>query len=79
SLGVDTGSVVVFNGANAFPVYRLTDPDGRQSDWLGTSVAGIGDVNFDGVADIAAGALFDDNLLGGDVGSVAVFSGADGS
>ena len=79
SLGLDTGSVVVFNGESAMVHHKLTDPDGRQSDWLGTSVAGIGDVDFDGVADIAAGAQYDDNLLGFDTGSVAVFSGADGS
>ncbi|MHC4067831.1 MAG: MopE-related protein, partial [Planctomycetota bacterium] len=79
SLGTDAGSVVVFNGATALPEYKLTDPDGRTSDWLGTSVAGIGDVDFDGVADIAAGSQLDDNLLGFDTGSVLVFSGADGS
>jgi hypothetical protein len=43
------------------------------------TVDGIGDVDFDGVADIAAGSQLDDNLLGFDTGSVLVFSGVEGS
>ena len=79
AFALNGGSVTVFNGATGAVLFKLSDRDGRSSDGLGRSVAGLGDVNFDGVPDIAAGAHGDDNLVSGAVGSVQVYSGANGS
>lgn len=49
-----------------------------EGDKLGSSVAIIGDVNGDGIADFAAGAPFDDSG-GTDSGAVTVYSGATGA
>jgi hypothetical protein len=76
--GNDAGAVLVWNGATGAELFKLTDTH-TGSNRLGTSVSGVDDVNADGVPDIVAGAPFDDGLKGGDVGSVLVFSGADGS
>lgn len=64
--GVDGGLIYSFNGLNA-------------GDNFGISVAGTGDVNGDGVPDIAVGAPF--MTVNGQVllGSVFYFSGNDGS
>jgi len=77
-LGVDAGSVVVFNGATAAVVYKATDPMGAASDWLGGAVANVGDIDGDTIDDIAAGVSLDDDS-GSQSGSVVLFSGADGS
>ena len=79
SQGVDAGSALVFSGADCSVVRRLTDPLGAATDRLGSAVTMIGDVTGDGVPEVAAGAPFDDGPLGGNVGSVVIFSGADGS
>jgi hypothetical protein len=77
-LGTNTGSVLLFSGANGAFVRKMADPSGRPNDQLGTVVAAVGDLNFDGRGDIAAGVPFDDTLQGQDSGSVVLFSGADG-
>ncbi|MCP3978340.1 MAG: hypothetical protein GY716_03270 [bacterium] len=77
--GGNAGSAALFDGATGAQVLRLIDPDGRSGDQLGSSVAAIGDVDGDGIPDIAAGAPLDDHFLGGSAGSVSLFSGADGS
>jgi len=73
----DAGSVFVFSGAAGVQLFRF---DGQAAvDELGFSVAGAGDVNGDGRADLIAGArLADPNGLG-DAGSAFVFSGATGT
>ena len=77
--GGDAGSVFLFSGADCSWVRTLIDDDGQAQDWLGYSVAGPGDVNGDGVPDVAAGASRDDVGTLVNAGSVVVFSGADGS
>jgi len=71
-----SGAVLVFDGADGTLLYKLTDP--QETNRLGASVAGPGDVNGDGVPDIVAGAPFDNNFAG-TAGAAYVFSGADGS
>lgn len=58
--------------------FRLWDGEGAIYDNLGYSVAGIGDVNGDGVPDLAAGEPGDDPIDDQN-GSILLFSGADGS
>lgn len=77
--GIDAGTAIVFRSEDGTVLFRMTDPDGRTSDHLGGSATGLGDVDFDGVPDIAVGAPGDDNLIGSGAGSVLVFSGLDGS
>jgi hypothetical protein len=78
SFNSDAGAVLVWNGATGAELLKLTGTHSG-GNRVGTSVAGIGDVNADGVPDILAGAPYEDGLLGGNAGSVMVFSGFDGS
>nr|MCU0225588.1 MopE-related protein [Acidobacteriota bacterium] len=77
--GSNAGSVVVFSGADCSRLVKLTDNGGATSDYLGSAVAGAGDVNGDGTPDVAAGAPYDDTAGGTNAGSVVLFSGANGS
>ena len=77
--GNSAGSATVFSGADGAVLFKLTDPLGRASDQLGYSVAGLGDVDRDGLPDVAVGSRLDNNLDGSNLGSVLLFSGADGS
>jgi len=70
------GSALVLSGADLSPVCQLVDPNAERDDYLGWSTAGIGDVNADGVPDIAVGAR-QDSAGSGYRGSVSIFSGAD--
>ena len=74
--GAGSGSVSLFSGADGGLLMKLfgTDP----WDLFGSSVTGLGDVNFDSVPDFAVGAPRADQPLR-DAGAVYVFSGADGS
>ncbi len=75
----NSGSVLVFSGANCARLLKLTDTGGANNDNLGSAVAGIGDVNGDGTPDVAAGAYRDDTTGGTDAGSVVLFSGSNGA
>jgi hypothetical protein len=77
--GVDAGSALVFRSEDGTVLFKLVDPNGRISDHFGAAVAGLGDVDFDGIPDIAVGSPDDDNLGGSAAGSVLLFSGFDGS
>ncbi|ANM31706.1 hypothetical protein ABI59_22320 [Acidobacteria bacterium Mor1] len=73
------GAALVFSGADCAFVRKVTDPDAQNLDRLGSSIAGLGDLNGDGFEDFAAGAPLDDTAGGNEAGSVTVFSGIDGS
>jgi hypothetical protein len=74
SIGINRGQVLVLSGADG-SLLRTHDGD-KDYDALGTSLAGIGDMDHDGVADYAAGAYY-----GGlyQQGLVRVWSGATGA
>ncbi|MCA9772587.1 MAG: FG-GAP repeat protein, partial [Myxococcales bacterium] len=69
---VDEGYARVFSGIDGSVLFDLRG-DGSQERF--GDVAGIGDVNNDGVADFAIGAAFSD-LAGDNTGVVRVYSGA---
>ena len=71
------GYARVYSGASGKTIQTLygeTDSEG-----FGTSVAGLDDVDGDGTADLAVGAIYATNTDGGPSGVVRVLSGADGS
>ena len=74
--GNSQGAATILSGASLAPVCEMFDPYGEVSDSLGSAVAGIGDVNGDGVSDVAVGAPPDFNGMGWR-GSVSLFSGKD--
>lgn len=74
--GANSGTVTVYSGLNYTQIYAYKGDTAY--DRLGTSVAGLGDINNDGFADFAAGADGDDNT-GSSSGSVRVWSGKTGT
>jgi hypothetical protein len=75
----DQGQAFVFSGADGSLLHTLNDPTPQADAFFGAAVAGITDVNGDGVSDLLVGAQGQD--IGGNVnqGQAFVFSGADGS
>jgi hypothetical protein len=73
--GADSGSARVFSGDGTVLYTFFGDSAG---DRFGTSVAGAGDLNGDGFADLIVGAPGDDDN-GADAGSARAFSGANGA
>ncbi len=77
SLGTDAGRAVLLSGATGGEILVLAPPFAFGQ--MGTSVCGAGDLDGDGVPDLACGApLAGDPALAGP-GAVAVFSGASGA
>jgi hypothetical protein len=74
--GQDSGSVYAISGKDGSLLWRA---DGAAvGDWLGFAVAGPGDVDGDGFADVLAGAPRDDGASSFS-GAARVYSGRDGS
>ena len=71
------GRVTLYSGRNGRLLWTKTGIG--QRDFLGCSVAGAGDVNKDGHADVVVGARGVDKSAAFDVGSAIVYSGRDGS
>jgi FG-GAP repeat len=75
AVGVDAGRVYVYSGQTGSVLYVL---DGESaSDFFGYSVAGAGDVNNDGYADVIVGAYYN-NAGASHAGRVYVYSGQSG-
>jgi hypothetical protein len=85
---LDAGSAYVYSGRTGqmihdFPGSTVRNVGSERR--FGRAVAGAGDVNGDGYADVIVGAFTDDvvdaqgNMVFGDSGSATVFSGRDGS
>jgi hypothetical protein len=75
------GRVVVFSGADGTPLHTLQAPSLQGEANFGAALAAVGDVNDDGIPDLAVGVPWQD-LVGRnccDHGQVVVFSGADGT
>lgn len=74
--GSGAGRAIVYSGADGSVLLTLSGA--ANGDFFGRAVAGVGDVNADGHADIAVGAPGND-AAGSNAGRVYVYSGADGS
>jgi hypothetical protein len=74
--GTDSGSARVFSGKDGSLVYLFNGDSAL--DYFGIAVAGAGDVDGDGFADLIAGADWDDKPASKS-GSATVFSGKTGS
>lgn len=73
------GSIRVISGKTGALIPALSVPGLLSGDGFGFSVAGVGDINGDGHADIAVGAPAADCLQRKDAGSLTVLSGATGT
>ena len=75
----DQGQVVVFSGATGSLLRTLQDRSLHAGGQFGRALAGVGDVNDDGVPDLAVGAPLRDVESCCDQGQVVVFSGVTGT
>src|SRR6266849_3684196 len=77
---INAGRAFVFSGKDGSILFTLDDPKPEEGARLGFAVAGLGDVNGDGIPDLLVGVPKKDSLAGlPDVGTAYIFSGADGS
>jgi len=77
--GFITGAAYIYlggpGGIDLTSETKLMAFDGEADDSYGTSVAGTGDINLDGYADVIVGAPGDDNDNGADAGAAYVYLG----
>jgi hypothetical protein len=78
---INAGEAFVFSGQDGTVLFTLADPTAAEDDKMGTSVAALGDVDADGVADLLVGVPGKD--IGGEdglsnVGLAYIFSGKTG-
>jgi hypothetical protein len=73
----EAGSAFVFSGVDGTALLRFDGASAR--DWLGFSVAGVGDVTADGRADLVVGAPMASPGGRAGAGAATVFSGANGA
>ena len=71
--GNDAGRVYVFSGADGTPLFDVFSPNPQANGWFGRSVTGVGDVDGDGLPDIAVAAANENNQAG----RVYLFTGDD--
>ena len=76
---IEQGQAFVFSGADGSRLHTLNDPTPQRMARFGSDVAGVGDVNGDGVPDLLVGAPRQDVGVIIEQGQAFVFSGADGS
>ncbi len=80
---INAGKALVFSGKDGALLFTLLDPDEQEDGLFGNSVAALGDVNSDGVADFAVGVPGHDIGDEGDgvanVGTAYIFSGKTGA
>ena len=79
---LNAGEAFIFSGADGALLFTLSDPTAEEQGKMGTSVAGLGDVDSDGTPDVAVGVPGKD--IGGEdglanVGLVYLFSGKTGA
>jgi hypothetical protein len=76
---INPGEAFVFSGKDSHVLFNLLDPTAEEDGKMGTAVAGLGDVDADGTADLLVGVPGKD--IGGEdglpnVGLAYVFSGS---
>ncbi len=77
---INVGRAFAFSGSDGTILLTIESPSGTEGDRFGFAVAGLGDVNGDGVPDFVVGIPKKDAADGTpDVGGAYIFSGADGS
>jgi hypothetical protein len=77
---INAGEAIAFSGANGSVLFTLNDPDEDEGNRFGYAVAGLGDVNGDGVPDMVVGVPKKNAAEDlPDVGTAYIFSGANGN
>jgi hypothetical protein len=79
---INAGEAFVFSGKDGVVLFNLSDPTAEEDGKMGAAVAGLGDVDGDGMPDVAVGVPGKD--IGGEtgipnVGLVYLFSGQTGA